>query len=227
MAPGRPPRLPGRTWHQRDPGRRVKRKDARGALPSGMMVRCASTRTSTFTLNSPAPAAGTATWSTSPGGRGARASASSELVTSRTRCGGRSLARSWCRTRPACSGCGPTWSGPSTTRCRPRAARPCGSCCRRRSRRFTSGTNARGRCTTCSTRRRSRPSTRSPGRLPAWGTSPRTAGRSSGSTRGTCLRSRCPAVTAATWCPRTPGRRGSRCSGRSPGSTGSLTATPT
>src|SRR6266508_3672748 len=62
-------------------------------------------------------------------------------------------------------------------------------------------------------------------RLGASATSPRTDGPSSDWTRAICWRSRWRAGRAPIWCRPTRGRRGSRCSDRSPASTPSTTAT--
>jgi len=147
-----------------------KRKDARRALPFGMMVRCAFYADLHIHSKFSRACSRTATWSTSPGGRGARASASSELVTSRTRCGGRSLGE---KLVP---------DAPGLFRLRPDLERAVHDtlplACRAPSAvhavvgdldYLQAGRTHPEGAPPASTRLRSRPSTRSPGRSPAWG----------------------------------------------------------
>ena len=205
----------------------ARRKDVRSAPRSAMMGRCASTRICTSTPSSPARAAGTATWSTSPGGPGVK---------------GISVIGTGDFTHPA-------WreelsaklvpAEPGLFRLRPDLERAVHGtlppACRTpvrfmlssRSPPSTSATTGRARCTTCSTRRRWTRRRASPARSARIGNlavrraaDPRA--RLAQPARDHPVRRR----RVPTWCPRTSGRRGSPCSARSPASTGARTATP-
>ena len=183
------------------------------------------TPTCTSTPDSPAPAAGTATSSTSHGGRAAKGSRSSAPVTLPTRRGRMSCGSLWSRPSPACSGSPRTPKSACGAVRPPVAAARCGSCFPQRFPRSTAAASGQEKCTIFSTRRHSKPPTASPARYRRSVTWRPTAGRFWASSRDTCSRSRLTAGRAATWFRRTPGPPGLPCWDPNPASISWLTAT--
>ena len=192
-----------------------------------------SSRTCTSTRSTRAPAAGTSTCRTSPGGPGARASPCSAPATSPTPPGTTTCARRCARPSPACSGSPRTRERDIARRLPPRLASEAETTPVRfmlsveistiykrddRTRKvhhliYLPDLDAVG-----AVQHRARAGS---------ATSARTAGRSSAWTPATCWRSPWRPARTATWCRRTSGRRGSPRWARSPASTRSPTATPT
>ena len=188
-------------------------------LPFLQSMPCASTPISTFTPNTPGRRAGMRTWSISRCGRGARESRSWERATSRIPPGGRRSARSSCRPSRDSSACGPRSSARSRASSRPPATAPSASFWRSRSRPSTRRANGRERSTISSMPPLSRPRAASANASGRSAIFRRMAGRSSGSTPGTCWRSRSRAGRTPISFPPTCGRHGSPCWARSPAST--------
>ena len=115
--------------------------------------RCASTPTCTSTRNTPGPAAGTATWSTWPGGPRRKGISRRRHRRLHPPGLGRAAARDLVPAEPGLFRLRPDLDRDVAAHAAARCRTPSGSCCRWRSRRSTSATTGPARCTTCSTAR--------------------------------------------------------------------------